>query len=364
MATKTYAVGDAETVKNWSRRLAREALKKTVAAPYIKDSGSALATLNTDMQKGPGDRVTITLRMQMTGDGVTENETLEGNEEAIVTYTDNVVINELAHAARSNRTISQQRVTFKLAREMNDGLADWFAARKDTWFFNHLCGYLPANTQAGSGLKYAGFNTVLAPSVGRILRPSSLTTDQTLTSTNILTLDMIDRVKEIAETGGSSGLVPIRPIEGLPMGAKYVMFIHTSQATQLRTNTTTLGWLDIQKAWLSGGNGEANQMFKGGLGVWNETLIVSSPRVTPGVNSTTSASQSSTRRAVFCGAQALGVAYGQGYGTDEWKYDEETFDYGRQLGVSGLTIGGMKKTQFNSSDFATIVVPTYAVDAA
>jgi hypothetical protein len=39
---------------------------------------------------------------------------------------------------------------------------------------------------------------------------------------------------------------------------------------------------------------------------------------------------------------------------------EELFDYENQLGVSAGLIFGMKKTQFNSEDFGTIVVPTYA----
>jgi len=37
MATKSYAVGDNEVVKIWSKRLAREALKATVIYPMIKD---------------------------------------------------------------------------------------------------------------------------------------------------------------------------------------------------------------------------------------------------------------------------------------------------------------------------------------
>lgn len=366
MATKTYAVGDAETVKLWSKRLAHEALKKTVCFPYFKDSGDALGAIESDLQKGPGDRVTITLRVQMSGDGVTENETQEGNEEAIVTYTDNLLINELSHAGRSNRTISQQRVPFKIAREINDGLADWWAGRIDQTFFNHLCGYLPANTQAGSGLKYAGFNTILAPSAGRILRPGSITVDENLTSGNVITLSHIDQLKELAETGGSTNLVPIRPIMGLPGGAKYVCFVHTTQVTSLRTAASTNnGWMDIQKALLSGGEGkDTNAIFKGGLGVYNEVLLVSSPRVTAGVNSTTSAAFANTRRAVFCGAQALGLGFGQGYGPEEWKVNEETFDYGRQYGANALNIFGMKKLQFNSSDFGTIVLSTYAADAA
>lgn len=366
MATKTYAVGDPETVKAWSKRLARESFKRTVCFPYFKDSGDALGTVNSDTQKGAGDRVTITLRMQLTGDGVAENETQEGNEEALITYTDNVLINELSHAVRSNKTISQQRVPFSLAREMNDGLADWWAGRIDTVFFNHLCGYTPANTLAGASLKYAGFNTILAPSTGRQLWTEAGTSaDENLDSTgDEMTLNMIDRAVELAQTGGSTGLVPIRPVMGLPGGADYVCFVHPTQTTSLRASTTTNGWMDLQKSMVQGGKGEDSMIWKGGLGVYNKTLLVESNRVTKGVSGATGLAVDNTRRAVFCGAQALGLAFGQGYGPEEWKVHEETFDYQRQLGVNALNIFGMKKMRFNSADFATIVISSYAADAA
>ena len=365
MAIKTYATGDAEVVKIWSKRLAREALKKCIIAPYISDSGDALVTLEPDTQKGPGDRVTVTLRMQFNGAGVTENETQEGNEEAIVTYTDNVSLGELSNAFRHKSKMAQQRVPFKLAKEGNDGLSDWHADRLDTVFFNHACGYTPANTQAANG-QYNGFNTIVAPSTGRQLwTETGTSTDQDLDSTgDEMTLTQIDRARELAETGGSTGLVPIRPIKGLPAGAKYVCFIHPTQATSLRTSTSTNNWMDLQKALLSGSKGDDSPIFKGGLGVYNETLLVVSNRVTQGVNSSSGAAISTVRRAVFCGAQALITAYGQGFSPEKWEVNEETFDFKRQYAMNGLTIFGMKKTRFNSSDFGTIVISSYAANAA
>ena len=38
-------------------------------------------------------KVTFGLRMQLSGAGVTENETLEGNEESLTTYSDSIYIN-------------------------------------------------------------------------------------------------------------------------------------------------------------------------------------------------------------------------------------------------------------------------------
>ena len=71
------------------------------------------------------------------------------------------------------------------------------------------------------------------------------------------------------------------------------------------------------------------------------------------------ANSANTRRAVFCGAQAISLAWGQGY-SEAPKYEEDLFDYNRQFGVSVQTIIGAKKMQFNSKDFGTIVMSTYA----
>lgn len=371
MATKTYATGDPEVVKLWSKRMAREALKATVIASYIKDSADALVTLETDTQKSAGDRVTVTLRYQFTGDGVGENETQEGNEEAIRTATDNLVINELSHAFRHKSKVAQQRVPFKMAKEGNTGLADWWANRIDYVAFAHLGGYTPANALGGGVGKYNGFNTITAPTAGRHLWTEAGTSDdQSLDSTgDEFTLAMIDKAVELAETGGSTELVPIRKIKGLPGGAEYVCFIHPTQGTSLRTSTTTNNWMDLQKALLNGGKGDESMIWKGSFGVYNRTLLVSNNRVPHGVNSSTGAAITTVKRAIFCGAQALITAYGQGFGPEEWEVNEETFDFKRQYAMNGLNIFGFKKSVFtppggSAGDFATIVLSSYAAAAA
>ncbi len=65
---------------------------------------------------------------------------------------------------------------------------------------------------------------------------------------------------------------------------------------------------------------------------------------------------------MFCGAQAAMFAVGQGQSTEKPNWVEQLFDYGNQLGVSGGMIAGLKKTVFNSADFGTIVMSTYAAN--
>ena len=355
MAATDYAVNDPLAVKVWSKAIAREALKQTYIGKFIDQGDSALIQEKVELKKSAGDKITIGLRMQLTGDGVTEGETQEGNEEALTTYSDAVLINELGHAVRSRSRVSRQRVPFNVRAEARDGLGDWFSDRLDVSFFNQICG----NT-AETRLKFSGLNSTIAPDANHRLFANSgtNTTDQAVNGDNtaIMTLAYIDKAVALAKTSTPM----IRPIK-INGESKWVMFLHPWQVYSLRTNTNSGQWLDIQKAAMTGGQVSKNPIYTGALGEYNGVILHESVRVTNGVHSTSGAAQTSTRRAVLCGAQAGVIAFGQGMGFNKWEWVEDDFDYEREFGVSAMTIVGVKKLQFNSADFSTIVVTTYAV---
>jgi hypothetical protein len=101
MAVTSYGVNAPEAVKLWSRKLFREALKSTWAYKFMGKDSNSLCQIVEDTSKGPGDRVRCTLRMLLTGDGIQGDGTLEGNEEALTTHTDDLFIDQLRHAIRS-----------------------------------------------------------------------------------------------------------------------------------------------------------------------------------------------------------------------------------------------------------------------
>lgn len=351
MANTSYGVNHPLAIKHWARRLFREALKATYINKFISSSSKSIVHLRTETEKDAGDRIRIGLRMQLSGRGVTGDSTLEGNEEALSTYNDDVYIDQLRHAVRSAGKMSEQRVPFSVRDEARSGLTDWWADRMDQAFFYQLCGYT-----AESDIAYTGMQATIAASSDRILRPSGVSADQSLSTTDLMNLTKIDYAVEMAKV--STPLM--RPI--MINGAQHwVMFLHPYQVTDLRTNTSTGQWLDIQKAAMSGGKVSDNPIFNGALGMYNNVVLHEATRVPAGINGSTGAAVSNTRRAVLCGAQAALLAFGQESGGSEaYSWQEELFDYGNQLGVSAGAIWGLKKTQFNSVDFGTIVVPTYA----
>ena len=136
MATTDYGVNHPLAVKLWAKRLFREALKETFVSRFMGTSKNSLVYVKDDLQKSAGDRIRYGLRMQLSGAGIQGDTTLEGNEEALTTYTDNIFIDQLRHAVRSGGEMSEQRVAFSVREEGMDGLRDWWADRIDTAFFN------------------------------------------------------------------------------------------------------------------------------------------------------------------------------------------------------------------------------------
>lgn len=360
MAMTLYPVNDSLAVKNWSRRMDVEALKGTFYADYISTSDFSLAREMTETKKGAGDSITWGLTALATGEGVTENQTLEGNEESLTTFSDSLIINQLRHGIRvpARGNINDQRVLHDSRESAYMVLKRWMSDRLDTQFFNQLAG----NT-AQLNTKYLGFNTALGPSTNRWLRAKAIASDQLVAadSTATFVLSLIDKCRNRATTASP----PIDPITSLGKDIDYVMFVHPDQVLSLRADATTAGgWFDLQGKRLQGGEGDKNALYTGAIGVYNRTLIVEANRIPQGVHSGTGATLANTRRAVFCGAGALGVAYGKDNSTTKFKWVEKMFDYDNELGVSCNIILGMKKTRYNSEDYGTITVTTYAAPAA
>lgn len=349
MADTNYGVNHPLAIKKWASELMVEALKKTHLLQFMGKSKESLITIKTDLtDKDGGDRIRVGIRSQLRGAGVEGDGTLEGNEEALETFYQDVAIDQLRHAVRSGGKMSEQRVPFSVRDEARDGLADWWADRIDTWGFNQLCG----NTAATDG-RYVGFNATVAPDADHITYfDSTSTSEGSISATTVaeFNLSAIDAAVEKAKLAKNA----LRPIT-INGKKHYAMFIHPYQVTSLRKRTATGLWQDIQKSVIQGGAQTDNPLFTGALGMYNNVVLHESTRVPVSPNN------ANVRRAVLCGAQAASIAFGRGYGKEVFTWVEELFDYKNKLGVAAGCQAGMIKTRFDGSDYGTVVVPTYAV---
>ena len=355
MAKTQFGVNHPLSNKLFSKKLFYESLKATWFGKFMGTGSDKIIQLNPEL-KMVGDKLTYGLRMLLTGDGVQGDGTLEGNEESLTFHDDAVVINQLRHAVRTSGKMTEQRVPYKLREESRKALSDWFANMLDSAFFNQLCG----NTNQ-SDTRLTGNNVTVAPDSDHAIFATG-DGEATLSASSVFSLNLIDRAVVKART-----LDPqIRP---LMMGGeeKYVLFIHPFQHYQLRNQTDTAQYMDIQKAAITGGQIHKNPIYTGAIAEYNGVIIHESTRVPWGVdgaaggNAKTVLGVASVARAVFCGAQAGCLCTGKDTESNlDATWTEEKFDYGNQLGVAGGLIFGLTKSVFDSKDFSTITISSYS----
>lgn len=353
MAATNYGTNHPLVPKIWAKGLFHEVIGADFYGKFMGEGANNHIQLRPELKKGAGDTVYVGLRNLLEGAGVQGDATLEGNEEALVTYRDSLIINQTRHAVLSQGKMSEQRIPFSVRMEAKDGLSDWFIERMNVSLANQLTGYT-----AQTDTLYTGHNPVRAPStaggVTRFILGGGHTAETSLTAstTNAIKLSDLDRCVALAKTQRPR----IRPVKGL-----YVCFLHPYAIYQLRQDTSTVGnFFDLQKANIQGGKYENNPLIKGGDFIYNNVVVHEWDYLPPIVGTPATGTVANFRRGVFMGAQALQFAYGRGGSDTDMEWVEKLFDFDNQLGVSTGMIYGISKTQFNSIDFGVMTLAGYA----
>lgn len=384
MADTIFGVNDPLANQVYGKRLYVEALKKTALMKFVGTGPDSIITVRDELSASAGHKVTYGLRMQLTGAGVAGDSILEGSEEELVRHHDSIIIDQLRHAVKVVGNMSQQRVPFNIRAEGESGLSDWWSGRLDSSMFNQLGG-----NAAQTDTRYTGMQATVAPTSTRHLFADTFTdgsfvaagTSETAIGTHVdaankeapFRLELIDRCVVKART-----LSPAIRTVSAGMGEHYCMFLHPHQILQLRQNSTSGQWLDIARAAMTGGLVSKNPIFTGSIGMFNNVVLHEAVRVPFGSNvqigantntdlGAAAAGTTNIARAIFCGAQAGGIAFGRAYGWTgsnvRFKWTEVLNDYENQIGISAALVYGVKKTRFNSTDFGTIVVSSVSPGA-
>ena len=354
MAVTEFGNSSAQNVNIWSKTTMREALKGTYFFKKFlgKDEYSIIQRI-TDLEKSAGDTIKYDLLMQMTGAGVTGDNRLQGNEEALTYYQDTIVIDQLRHAHAFKR-MSQQRTLHDLRKAASKNLGMWWSTKWETYMFRYLCGDTTINhAQAGTAPDTAHY--ILS---GDVSSTGVIATDEgNLGANDQIKLEDLDYAKEKAITADP----PMRPVK-IEGDEYFVVVLHPYSCTDLKLNlggSTAAKWQEIQM--YANNRGLKNPIFTGSLGVYNKMILFESHKIYSPV--------SSVRRNILLGAQAGVFALGNAYDrVDQRKVGKDNFlswyedkdDYGNEKGVAAGSIFGLKKTLFNSKDFGTMVISSYS----
>lgn len=358
MAATEFALGADLAVQRWSLSLAREAEVKQYFRKFMGTGPDAMIKVQTELAKQAGEKITVGLRMKLAGDGVEGDHVIEGTsaEEALTFYNDYLFIDQRRKSTKSKGKMSEQRVPYNLRKEGRDALAMWFAEDYDQQIMAYLSGARGVDTSfhVGTGWTGRANNTLTAPDTSHIIYGGTASSSATITTSDKLDLNIIERLTAKAET--TDPMIQPFMIDG---EKHFVLLIHPYQAYDLRTSTSSNDWVEITKA--AGPRGDKNNLFLNALGTYGG-VIMHKHRNVIRFSTYGSGGALPAARALFLGAQAGMIAWGGGGAYGRYSWNEEMDDRGNALAITAGTIYGVKKSRYNSKDFGVIAVDTYAID--
>lgn len=372
MAKTIVGVGDAKAIKRYSAFLAVDVGRKSYFNRKFMGQGeSAQTPLQTlpHLERDAGDQISYDLVMQLKMRPIQGDAILRGNEEDLKFYTDALYIDQMRGGVNTGGQMSRKRTIHDMRQIARVRQTEWWARLFDETIFQYLSGARGSNTDFIENTSFTGYasNAFVAPDSMHLLYGGDATAKNNLDSADKITLALIDKALARAEVmgGGTTGIPSIQPceIDGEP---HYVLVMHPWQEYDLRTNTSTGQWLDIQKA-AAGAEGKANPIFKGGLGMYNNVVLHKHKAAIQFTDYGASSPPTvKAARALFLGRQAGVVAFGSPGTNLRFDWHEELEDRGNQVVITTSSIFGVKKTAFTidgtSRDFGVIALDTACAD--
>lgn len=362
MTATTIAFGDPKAQKKWSGSLFIDTVKKSYwERKFVSTDDNAIIQRLTDLESAAGDRISFDLSVQLRQKPTSGDNRLEGKEEGLKFFTDEVNIDQLRHGVNTGGKMSRKRTTHNLRTIGRNRLSDYWSKYIDELNFIYLSGSRGINQDYTEEVTYAGHasNPIQAPDTAHLVYGGDATSKASIDSTDTMSKATIEKAVVKGRMMRSTDPTTANMLPVMINGeAHYVCVMSPFQEHSLRTADTT-GWLEIQKAAITA-EGKANPIFKGGLGMINNCVLHSHESVIR-FSDYGAGTNLPAARALFMGRQAGVVAYGSSGGL-RFTWTEEEKDHGNEKVIAAGVIIGVKKSRFNSKDFGVTAIDTYAVD--
>lgn len=363
MGQTIIGVNDPMAVKKYSAFLAIDVARESYFSRKFMGpaTGSMPIQIIKDLESTAGDKVSFDLSMQLKMQPVEGDTPLTGKEEDLKFYTDDVLINQMRGGVNTGGRMTQKRTIHQLREVARVRQSEWWSRVFDELFFMYLSGLRGTNADFIFPSDYAGFagNALNAPDSEHLLYPGTVG-NATITANGKITLGLVDKAVAMAAMmgGGAQGTPKIQPI--MINGEKhFVLVMNPWQAYDLRVNSGTGQWLDIQKS-AAGAEGRKSPIFQGGLGMYNNVVLHEHQAVIRFMAGANDPQDVECARSLFMGSQAAVLAFGsKGNGLRFGWYEEER-DSGNQVVISTHSIFGISKVQFNAKDFGIMAIDTAA----
>ncbi|HUX00547.1 MAG TPA: N4-gp56 family major capsid protein [Phycisphaerae bacterium] len=327
----------------------------------ISTSDNALVQVRMELAKGPGDKITFPIRVPLASAGVTGDDDLEGNEEAMAFLDFSIELFQIAHAVRGKGRLSDKRVVFDVRNQGRIALVEWQGRKIDLYTLCAMSGIASDDGNVAANAPSTNRKWTGGQDKAGVLYHTANNLDSEITSAtnHLFGAKVIEAVKRKAQLATPK----VRPIHVNGRDI-YAMFLHPYQVKALKATTE---WPDIQKS--ANVRGAKNPIFTGALGEWDGVVLHEWERLECRTGAVAQSGPTeyfdssdilpngiTAARALFCGAQAAVQAYGA-----LPRPLAKQFDYGRKWGVGIDCMLVVAKPEFGTEDYSVIVVDTAIV---
>lgn len=367
----------------------------TGAPPTAADAKRALEKMQTsanypvvritDLGTNAGDTVGVDVFNILQGRPVMGDRKLSGRMMALTSSTMDLRINQMRGGVDAGGRMAQQRTEHDLRTIGRAGLVGWWARMLEQIKLVHLAGARGTHNTPDWVVPLANdpefadimVNPVQPPTYDKHFYAGDATSLATLDSTDILTLDDIDRLRAAIDEMDNPMQPVIFPDDPASMDEPlYVLMVTPRVWHYLQNRTGDKAWRTFMQNARE--RGSKNPIFSGEPGMWNGILIkkMSRPiRFRPGdvvavsnddnkATVTTStinpalgganAAHYSVDRCLLLGAQALAEAWGKhSRSGTHMAWHEEISDHGNTVESSVSAVGGWGKFRLEYSSGRT-----------
>lgn len=339
MAKTNLGASDALTQKAWDEQLYRDMRKESFFDKFAGNSKAIIHEKTDKLGTGkrgrqPATQIVFGLRMRLTGAGVTEGQTLEGNEEALSTFDHSLSLQQYRHAVRDSGALDRKRPAFQMDEESRSAIQDWGTEKIDALAFDAI--------QASPTRVFTPLTMV--PYTSTPLASAKLA----LTATNLPSPQFMSKIKTYAMTGGDRTIIPLRPVSVPGFGTVFVYLTHPDALYDFIQDSTNQQ--NLREARERSKN---HPLFMGAVGFMNDgVLLFAHENMNIGTDAG-SGTDVNYAQGAFMGQQALVRAWGM-----RPKTISKLFDYDNEHGFAFDMIQRINKPVFDSEDYGSIGIVT------
>jgi N4-gp56 family major capsid protein len=331
------------TPQQWDDQFFVDYVRESRFKKYMGTDVNKIIQMREDLTTKKGSSITIGLVNELTGDGVTNNGTLEGNEEGLDSRSHRIYVAPLRHAVAVTEW-DEQMSAIDLRNAGREQLKIWAKKKMRDGIINALSSINGvAYTSATEGQKDAW----LVDNADRVmfgaLLSNNSSNDHSASLANIdntadkLSPAIVSAMKELAQNCSPK----IRPINIMEDQEWFVMFAGSRAFRDLKNNATM-----AQANRDARERGKDNPLFTGDDLIWDSVIIREIPEI---ANLIAVGNGGIDVCPVYlCGAQAVGVAWAK-----RTKSTDQVRDYGFVNGIGISEIRGIEKMLFGSGSADT-----------